>query len=574
MLCWMSWCGDLVVMPNVTRGDRMAGLMAYLVGDGKRNEHTDPHLVAGDGAMLAWHDDNQLGMASAMTIARHLERPSKVYGVQVKDGHVWHCSLSLRADEGELSDEKWQEIANDFIEKMGFDDQEGTKAPCRWVAVRHGLSTNGNDHIHVVVNLVREDGTKATPWGDYKKSQDACRELEKKHGLMPVEGPARGEATRGYHPAEAEAQARSRARAKYDTWRAQEAKLGRQHPVWRQLAAADRGARMNAELVADQPRVALARSVRGCATAARDEAEFVRRMRQQNLLVRPRYADGGTDVITGYSVAQRPVAGERPVWYGGNRLGRDLSLPRLRSAWEDTPQGAQAAADEWAAAKRGKRPVAPGRETRTPPPAVWEKYQAEMAKQLKNLAQTPPGDQARWAIAARDAAGAFAAWSARVEPTPGPLARAADELSKSAQTKRPVTGVPLHKTSFAASAMLLAAAGSKNNAAAQAAVIAQVLRSAAAIRDMRAASGQVRKQAALERLMREELVHVARAYAPAGAASSSVGRATSGPVPGETLTPAQASFPSPLPGRLTPSEADAKARPADAESGRRRGRGR
>ena len=35
------------MIPNVTKGGRMGGLLSYLVGPGKRNEHTDPHLVAG-----------------------------------------------------------------------------------------------------------------------------------------------------------------------------------------------------------------------------------------------------------------------------------------------------------------------------------------------------------------------------------------------------------------------------------------------------------------------------------------------------------------------------------------------
>ena len=48
-------------MPNVVRGDRMAGLMTYLVGPGRANEHTEPHLVAGDGALMAWHNDDELG---------------------------------------------------------------------------------------------------------------------------------------------------------------------------------------------------------------------------------------------------------------------------------------------------------------------------------------------------------------------------------------------------------------------------------------------------------------------------------------------------------------------------------
>ncbi len=45
------------MMPNVTRGDRMAGLMTYLVGEGRHNEHEEPHLVGGDHALIAWYDD-------------------------------------------------------------------------------------------------------------------------------------------------------------------------------------------------------------------------------------------------------------------------------------------------------------------------------------------------------------------------------------------------------------------------------------------------------------------------------------------------------------------------------------
>ena len=86
------------MMPNVVRGDRMSGLLTYLTGPGRSNEHTEPHLVAGDPALLAWHDDAELGRDAALSIARHLDRPRTAYGVEVKGGHVWHCSLSLRAD--------------------------------------------------------------------------------------------------------------------------------------------------------------------------------------------------------------------------------------------------------------------------------------------------------------------------------------------------------------------------------------------------------------------------------------------------------------------------------------------
>src|SRR5699024_10588747 len=204
------------MMPNITRGDRMAGLMVYLVSPGRANEHEDQHLVAGDGPLVAWHDDNELNRDSALDIARHLDQPRKVLGVEVPRGHVWHCSLSLSPEEGELSDEHWRDIAEDFIAQMEFDDNEGTKAPCRWVAVRHGLSKNGGDHIHLAVSLVREDGTKAVVHRDYNRAQQVTRELEVKHGLEQLESRAVGRATRGYKPGEREAAARRKARGMYE----------------------------------------------------------------------------------------------------------------------------------------------------------------------------------------------------------------------------------------------------------------------------------------------------------------------------------------------------------------------
>ena len=40
-------------MPNITRGGRMTGLLVYLAGPGRNNEHSNPHLVAGDAAIMA-----------------------------------------------------------------------------------------------------------------------------------------------------------------------------------------------------------------------------------------------------------------------------------------------------------------------------------------------------------------------------------------------------------------------------------------------------------------------------------------------------------------------------------------
>jgi hypothetical protein len=106
-------------MPNVVRGDRMGGLMVYLVGPGRHNEHTEPHLVAGDSAMMTWHDDNELSRDDALVVARHLDRPQRAHEVVVKGGHVWHCSLSLRAEEGQLTDDTWGKSSGRLCPRWG-----------------------------------------------------------------------------------------------------------------------------------------------------------------------------------------------------------------------------------------------------------------------------------------------------------------------------------------------------------------------------------------------------------------------------------------------------------------------
>ena len=112
--------------------------------------------------------------------------------------------------------------------------------------------------------------------------------------------------------------------------------------------------------------VRLERSVRAAAAASLDEGEFVRRLHQAGVLVRPRFAADRDDVVAGYSVALRPGGrDETIVWHGGGRLARDLTLPRFRDGWPDTPQSAQAGVDEWRATWRNPMrytPVAPGRE--------------------------------------------------------------------------------------------------------------------------------------------------------------------------------------------------------------------
>ncbi|MEJ1180504.1 MULTISPECIES: relaxase/mobilization nuclease domain-containing protein [unclassified Pseudarthrobacter] len=474
------------MIPNITRGSRMSGLLLYLAStdaDKTKNSHTDPHLVAGDAAIMAWYDDGVLDKDDAVAIAKHLDQPRKAFGVEilqkdfrwdpvkkesVPNGHkpadVWHCSLSLRAEEGALTDQQWGDIANDFVDAMGFTEASG-KAQCRWVAINHGTSENGNHHIHIAVSLVREDGTKASTHGDYQRAQKTCRDLETKYGLEELSSV---HATRGYDRAEKATAARD-----------------------------DR----------EMHRASLARKVRASASASATEAEFVRRARDTGLLLRPRYAKNTTDVIVGYSVAERPKPGERPIWFGGGTLASDLKLGALREEWLDSPHQATEAAAEWNAAARNKRKVSKtGPENATPSADVWVEYTRNATALADQLRTIPRDDHATWAKAAREVSGAFAAWSYRLEATPGPLAATAAELSRTAQLRAPRQhGKPVALPSIAGTAMLFMAASSKNKTAAQTALMVQLINTAFAVYEMHAQSGRTREAQRIRSVVEEQL---------------------------------------------------------------------
>lgn len=114
---------------------------------------------------------------------------------------------------------------------------------------------------------------------------------------------------------------------------------------------------------------------------AESEAQFVRLMRRANLLVHPRFAAGTDSMVTGYSVAERPPKGMRPLWSGGGKLAQDLRLPSLRTRWPDAPETAQEAVEEWMAAKRHRRIVHPD-----PPGAALDEMAARrLAAELKEV---------------------------------------------------------------------------------------------------------------------------------------------------------------------------------------------
>ena len=95
----------------------------------------------------------------------------------------------------------------------------------------------------------------------------------------------------------------------------------------------------------------------------------------------PTFAAGTDSVVTGYSVAERPPKGMRPLWFGGGKLAQDLTLPSLRTRWPDTPGSAQEASEEWMAAKRHRRIVHPD----APGAVLDEETARRLAGELKEV---------------------------------------------------------------------------------------------------------------------------------------------------------------------------------------------
>jgi hypothetical protein len=444
--------GSAAVIPNVTRGGNTRGLLLYLVGAGKREEHQNPHLVAGSPEAIWLAAERPLDGADAAALARFLDEPREAFGTTVtiaerdasgqmvgmRDAHVWHCSLSLHPEEPELSDERWSELCEQFVAAMGFAG-DAARAQHRWVAVRHGTSTGGSDHAHLVVGLIAEDGSKARLRNDWPRAQAACRELEERFGLRRLEAGQRGTGSRGIKPGERMADTRHRRR--------DHGSRG-EHP--------ERGSRHTLERV-----------VRACATASRDESEFVRALREQGVRVRPRFAPGGRDAVVGYSV--RLPGGDdgpgRTVWYGGGKLARDLTLPALRRGWSEEDGERERAVGEWRSRGGAERSVLERRAELEQRGLLWHRCTMEIERVRQGL-RAAGSDPAACAHAAREGAGVLAAWSIDLEGEhPGALARASRQLARSAELPVAAPASPRTVSRASGLALFMLAAGRPNSAA-------------------------------------------------------------------------------------------------------------
>ena len=463
------------MIAKVTRGDEPGEAVRYLFSAGRRNEHEDPHVVVAATALGVTYGLRP-SQAELKGLAAALEAPSVLYGTEVAGGTCWHLALSTKGGvDRDLTDSEWAEMAREAMRRLGFDAGDG-QPPCRWVAVRHGRSEAGNDHMHLVVYLLREDGTVASTSNDFKRLSALCTDMERRYGLGVVEGRAKKAALPGLTRAEAE---KARRTGRDETERAE-----------------------------------LARVVRAAATVAGSEAEFVRLLRDAGLAARPRYDRIGGNRVVGYAVAEQPSDGGVAVFFGGGKLARDLSLPVLRERWRDGEAVTQEAATEcewageapatgvhealrasrhltysWAQARERWGRTAPREEHQASAqrsPAGWKKAAEDLGEVVRRLGAVPAEEVTTWRAVASDAAGALAVLSGRLERSPASLARASGLLARSAQGPRQVPaqeGYVPRGTIKSVAALMAQADLDQDTPAAWRLLLAEMLRVAQAVHD-------------------------------------------------------------------------------------------
>ena len=151
---------------KVVRGSHAGGLLRYLYGPGRANEHIDPHLVAGFGDPAELEPECRLdGTPDLRRLAALLAQPLAALGWTGYDKPVWHCSVRAAPGDRVLSDIEWAGVATEIMHRTGL-APKGDEAGVRWVAVRHA-----DDHIHIVATLAartvrgRGSGTTSTGCG-------------------------------------------------------------------------------------------------------------------------------------------------------------------------------------------------------------------------------------------------------------------------------------------------------------------------------------------------------------------------------------------------------------------------
>ena len=101
---------------KVQRGKEVGGLISYLFGPGRHNEHTDAHVVAHWSGLPEQVVAGERGPNPQLgALIADLRTDLRAGGLLEADKTVWHCSVSIPAGDGLLSDAQWREVAEQIV---------------------------------------------------------------------------------------------------------------------------------------------------------------------------------------------------------------------------------------------------------------------------------------------------------------------------------------------------------------------------------------------------------------------------------------------------------------------------
>lgn len=264
------------MIPRISKGSSAYGALAYDHGPGRRDEHLNPHKVAGNVPGRTWQERAKL-------IDRHAR---EVRPDAVKPLH--RTSLRISETDRRLTDREWKQVAHEYVQRMGFEQ-------CPWEATRHA-----DDHIHLTVNRVQWDGKLARNSNDYAKAQAVSRRIEKQHGLE--------DASRKFN----------RARPEVSKGEKESAQRRQVQPEREQLRAKLSAAERSSD------------GTRASYEAALTEQGVHHRANVSKTTGR---VSGYSYGLAGHSAAPKgePDKAREQVWFKGSQLGRDYS-------WQKTEQ--------------------------------------------------------------------------------------------------------------------------------------------------------------------------------------------------------------------------------------------
>jgi relaxase-like protein len=345
------------MVPDVSTGSDTLGLINYLFGPGRRDEHTDPHIVAAwdiAGAPDPGRNPEATYPQLAKRLDHHVDLRTRELGT-TPPKHVWHCPVRTAPGDRYLTDAEWAEVARRVVAATGV-APEGDEKACRWIAVRHA-----DDHIHILATTVRADGRRPRTNRDGWRAQKECRKIEAEFGLRRLKS---GDLTAPKTPSGAE--------------RAKAERLGQ-----------DKATR---EWLREQA-YAVAAAVRGI-------DDYFTVLASLGIQVKPRIS-ARTGEVDGYSLA----APGDTIWFGGSSLAPDLSYNRLLERLPtqeiaDRPQPVADPADTWRRTESAMRTVRTVLDTGDD--AVAQGHLDAFADTLHNLARaTPRAHQAELEAAAQ-----------------------------------------------------------------------------------------------------------------------------------------------------------------------------